>query len=239
MEIESILNIEDMEKPRSIIEFRSWVESIYELISKNKVLVNYTRQKKGLSKEYLQEIYPLLRFAEAKYGQTHDVVLRPKIGSQRYDAIVSEVKTNITYKVEITFAVNGYEELHRMLLLEKNGSISTYADLDIKGSKNKGYNYNIKHNSSRDDIFNKYIQYVEDVAIKKIKKTYENVPVLIVGVDDVMVLWNKNDANEFKDIINAKLGHLNHKFQQIWVVGMSGDYHQLIRKTNKTLQSDP
>ncbi len=220
----NILSIADMEKPRTVSELDEWVHKIQDRFAKNKKLYNFARQKKGLAKQFYEEIWPLLRYAQAKYSTEALTKLAPVIGSQRFDAIVMEPYSP-EYKVEITFAKDGYEEFHKMKLLEQDGHVSVYGDLEVTGTKNMGYSYSMKNETgSLDEVFGKYHSPIIRAYKAKAIRKYEEVETLIIGFDDHMLFSHDEDSAMFKSMILDSVKGVDCSFANVWIVGMSGKF---------------
>ena len=221
----NILSPEEMKKPRTVAELGAWVLKVHDEFTRAKEPRSFLRQKKGLSKQFYEEVWPLLRFAQAKYGNDSLTKLVLVIGSQQYDAIVTKVDST-EYKVEITFAKDGYEEFHKMKLLERDGHVSVFGTLDITGTKNKGYSYRMNDGAcSLDEIFEKYLSAIIRAFEAKSNCTYEDVNTLIIGFDDFMLFLDDEDSATFTRMILDAAMSINCSFSDVWIVGMSGKFY--------------
>ncbi|MDD5038476.1 MAG: hypothetical protein PHN78_04080 [Dehalococcoidales bacterium] len=100
--------------------------------------MKYFRLQKGLIKQLVEEIVPLVIFGKHKFGDNTQVFLHPVIGNQPYDAIVVDTRTKPASQsyLEITLAHEGENDYWRRCLLLEEGYVPSYASV-IKDGKGK------------------------------------------------------------------------------------------------------
>jgi hypothetical protein len=81
------------------------------------------RLKQGdLVKQFIEEIWPLSLFADAFYRGRPDVLFKPAVGNQSFDALLIDASTHcILHHLQITQSFDGYQNYLRMLHLEEHG----------------------------------------------------------------------------------------------------------------------
>ena len=123
---EKMIKKEDIETERSISEFRSFVTALKSKVSNCKEERYKGVLKKGLYKEFLDEIAPLSLFCIKHYPDNHRIT--PIIGNQGYDAVVRDIYGNIVDYLEITSPCDGFKEAkNSKLVVEKGiGEIKIY-----------------------------------------------------------------------------------------------------------------
>jgi hypothetical protein len=90
----------EVQKRRSPRELREFAESVRVAVCADTSEFELGMTKKGLYKEFLDEVLPLSYFAELHYPETYTV--QPVLGNQGYDAIVYD-DTGVEYdRVEMT-----------------------------------------------------------------------------------------------------------------------------------------
>jgi hypothetical protein len=100
------LTKELIEKKRSPRELRSFVRSYKSEAEKIKEERHKAFKKKGLYKEFIDELTPLSIFCELYYKE-NNVNINLKLGNQTFDAEVTDEKGNLIEKIEITTPHNG------------------------------------------------------------------------------------------------------------------------------------
>ena len=110
---------EDIETERSISEFRNFVTTLKSKVSNCKEERHKGILKKGLYKEFLDEIAPLSLFCTKHYPDNYRIT--PIIGNQGYDAIVKDIYGNIVDYLEITSPCDGFKEAKNSKLVAERG----------------------------------------------------------------------------------------------------------------------
>lgn len=113
----------DFERPRTQAELRKWVDDLHRRFGQTKEGKRTVRLKQGnLVKRFIEEIWPLALFADAFYKGSPDVLFKPTVGSQSYDALLIDASTHhVLHHLQITQAFDGYQNYLRMLHLEAHG----------------------------------------------------------------------------------------------------------------------
>jgi len=95
----------EIEQPRSPRSLREFVTQLKESVRSDEHERHLGIQKKGLYKEYLDELVPLSCFAVLAYPECYTV--KPILGNQGYDALVFDQTGKEFDRIEITSPHNG------------------------------------------------------------------------------------------------------------------------------------
>ncbi|MFA5835246.1 MAG: hypothetical protein WDA22_17335 [Bacteroidota bacterium] len=109
----------EIEKRRSPTALREFVINLKDNVRANKVEMNYGIFKKGLYKEFLDEIVPLSLFSIKMYPDSY--LIQPVLGSQGYDALVFNESVKQVDKIEMTVPQNGQLEANDSQLVVEKG----------------------------------------------------------------------------------------------------------------------
>jgi hypothetical protein len=88
----------DIEARRTPAELRAFVEHVHISVRADRAEFELGMAKRGLYKEFLDEIQPLCVFSEVAYPA--DFKVQPVLGSQGYDAIVFDAADNEFERIE-------------------------------------------------------------------------------------------------------------------------------------------
>ena len=200
-----------------------WIKAQCEKFTGNQAAKRYFREHRGLTKQLLEEIVPLARFAQSKYGFESNAILQPIIGSQPFDALVTN--DTDTYKVETTLAFDGYQEHHRMNILTEEGSVSAWGNIEVSGTKHKGHTYKVQNGGGSDaQIYGPIIERIKEAYSRKIAKTYSDVRSLIIGFEDFLAFTETSDVDTFKSMLTEFETADKGSFSSIWIVGITGNF---------------
>lgn len=135
------VNKDDLERERTPFELWGWlVETVNQICSnpEGRRAFRLQNDKEKLLKKLSEEIAPLAIFGKHKFGDTDQVLLKPVIGNQNYDAKIIDkriVSASETY-VEITQAHEGEDDYLRRCELLKEGIVFSRAPV-VKFGKGK------------------------------------------------------------------------------------------------------
>jgi hypothetical protein len=117
------LNRIDLETLRTQAELRTWVDELHKQFGQTEEGRRAVRLNEGdFVKKFTEEIWPLALFADAFYNGRTDVLFKPVIGNQSYDATIVEWSSlRILQYLQITQSFDGYQRYLRMLHLVRYG----------------------------------------------------------------------------------------------------------------------
>lgn len=129
---------EELEEARTPSELWDWLIRKVEQICATQEGLKDFRLQKGLLKKLPEEIAPLAIFGKHKYRSTDQVLLRPVIGSQNYDAEIIDKRIEPPDKcyIEITQAHEGEDDYFRRCELLNKGFVFSNAPVE-EGVKNE------------------------------------------------------------------------------------------------------
>jgi len=117
------LNTTDLERPRTQAELRAWVDDLHRKFGQTQEGKRAVRLNHGdLVKRFKEEVWPLALFADAFYKGRADVLLKPVIGNQSYDALILEASAHkVLHHLQVTQSFDGYQNYLCMLHLVEHG----------------------------------------------------------------------------------------------------------------------
>ena len=129
---------DEIEKERMPSELYCWlIQKVKQICATEEGLEAFRLQNDegNLIKKMVEEVAPLAIFAKKKFGDTDQVLLKPVIGNQNYDAIVTDKRTKPVTKiyVEITQAHEGENDYWRRCELLKKGFVFSNAPVIKEG----------------------------------------------------------------------------------------------------------
>jgi len=116
----------ELEQRRSPAALREFVVRLKAAVNANEFERHCGHLKKGLYKQFLDEIIPLSRFAILAYPENYEV--QPVLGNQGYDALVFDELGAEVDRVEITTPHDGTAEAKdaKLVVSQGIGSVSVY-----------------------------------------------------------------------------------------------------------------
>jgi hypothetical protein len=106
----SIITKEEIEKVRTFNELKLYIESSNKKINNNEIELRNARLKKGLYKEYREELIPLYIYMKLKY-QNENYKARIIVGNQGYDGEI--FNNGFIENVEICYPIYGKQQKER------------------------------------------------------------------------------------------------------------------------------
>ena len=188
---------DDFEKRRSPRELLLFVENVRATVQTNPSESKHGICKKGLYKEFLDEILPLSHFASKHYTETYSI--KPVLGNQGYDAIVYDGTNKICDYLELTNPHNGFE-----------------AAKDAKIRAKRGYgNINV---SEPDKDFDALMLHVIDACNKKAFKDYSDCKLIITINPNPPPSGVQAQYEEQIRTLVAKLSRIPFKAKQVFLL---------------------
>ena len=214
---------DEIEVKRSPSQIYEWVFSTLNNFSTKDEKTSLRTLSYPEIKVFIEESYPLAYFCNHFFGEDGSVKINQMVGSQSYDAKVEGCE-KFTY-IEITNAINGYNEKLRNCELDKTGSVPAVGGITIVGTKASGRqmvefeNIAVRH----DDIKDEQKELILQIVNKKSKIKYPSKTMLIIGFSDNISFKTKEDILELelfmKDKISSEIGD----FVGLCLVGFSGN----------------
>lgn len=214
------LSKNDLQLPRSQSELHDWVMqtlSVFAASKQGKSAVRLKNKKCSFVKQFMEEMFPLMLFADGFYSSNGAVLFQLVIGNQSYDALILDRKTRkpIEY-LQITQSFDGYQNSLRMLHLEQ------YGHAPITGptlSKNK-VGVVVETNAEavqHDVVLNKTFENIRSAVKRKLKMRYESNTSLIVNVESSHFL-DDHDTAALHEFIVREISPLIERFVSLYLV---------------------
>lgn len=188
--------LQDLEKPRTLLEMKEYIEFIKEAIHSNKELKEAALLKKGKIKEFLEEYYPLYCFGHSRFC-SRDSKMHIVLGNQPYDAIIESSNGDVT-KLEITRYVDGKRDSD-----------------DGKDIIDHGYG---KPHSITQDSLDDYHKLILKNTCKKRIRSYDDADLLIVV--DTFAYFGVLDLNdaEFVSVLKSELCKISFQARNVYLL---------------------
>lgn len=224
-----LLTAEELTIPRTPTELARWVEDKCRLFADYPEAKEWVLLRQGLSKKFHEEVYPLRLFVTHFYTGRSDIQCIPNLDNKDFDARILDysISPPSELKVEITAAVDGYDQHLRMKYLARHGHVSTWGTLSHSGTKKSGHEIHIKNEMIAHTDHLEHTFSLIQLAVKR-KSMSPNKPqkygqghVLIVAFDDWQ--WFKPEyIAALKDFVNKHVLTLPLDFAALYVLGLSG-----------------
>lgn len=217
------LSKEEMSTERDAKALVSWFDEKFRLIIKDEAVQQSLRLRKGLYKQFMEEIHPLRLLAEVEFSSRRDVYLKWICGNQNYDAVIRQpdFSSDIMNKLEITQAEEPHSYLRR-LMHNKEGWAPLDGRLIEKSSKNRGEKFNTKKSYARDLGSQPEIQIklISKAVDRKLENKYgDNTSLLVVFDDKDFQHLGKAINHYFQEFAQEKWTVCN-QFSVLYVIGM-------------------
>jgi hypothetical protein len=214
---EEIITEDEITTERTPKELIDWVESKINTAGEKTI-----RLRQGLAKQLVEEVYPLAIFALKKYGETKLIHIKPLIGNQNCDAILTDNSYSpalVSY-VEVTQAHEGEAEYLRALHLQEFGYVPGTGAVKKEGTKKTGLKVSVQAEAvSIDSVAESELQKIVDAIGRKEGKSYPANTCLVVKFDDGYMFRRAIDNTTIDRFMQDKiLGHYL-CFDEVCLVG--------------------
>lgn len=214
----------DLQEPRNSKEILPWVKKRLTQISSTPEGIELLRLRKDrFIKMLLEECHPLAIFADKFFNHSTEVIVECVLGNQNYDAKICDKRSHgssIKF-VEITQAHYGADEYYRMLHLQEKGHVSMFGRVNKKGTKNTGYEIEVKNVAKNyDRVLFEEIELIHKAAVRKSKKKYPARTALLIACEDYIVFRNNADIEQLlKYFADNTIQELD-RFHAVFLVGL-------------------
>jgi len=223
----TFLSTEEMIERRTPRELHDWVSTVFDRFLRSNEAKAYFRLKKGLTKQFLEEVWPLALLTKQLFGDSDRVICEPVLGNQNYDALIEDRRGNAPtrIKVEFTIAVDGYDDHLRMEVLNDKGSANVYGDISVSGTKHTGHKIGIEKSGRLGEEITRNAERLLIEALRgKADRPYGLDHWLCVKFDDrIWVPKNKDGAEQIRASVSSEKRALNLDFAKVFIVGSSGE----------------
>jgi hypothetical protein len=235
------ISIEELTKKRTPSELMCWVKQKMEQIGATDEEEKALRLHEGLAKQLMEEVYPLAIFGWHKFGDTDRILLQPVIGSQNFDAIVTDLRTKPASQsyVEITQSHEGENDYLRRLVRQEQGFIFMPSDVTKTGTKKTGLKVSVKPNVNSGEIAENELNRIVDAAKRKAGKDYPTNTSLIIVFDDDRFFQRRIDNATLGAFSRKYILRLDLRFSMLYLVGRRENVFRefnLAKRSNVTKQ---
>jgi hypothetical protein len=222
------ITTEEIEIERTPSEVYEWVFSTFENFKTKEEVTSLRLLTYRAIKVFIEESYPLAYFCNHFFSEESSVKINQKVGDQPYDVIV-EGCDKFNY-IEITNAINGYDERLRNEELDRTGSVPGAGEVIVTGTKASGKQTVIFENIAvlHDGIKEEQKELILEIVRKKSQKNYPVNTMLIVGFPDNPSFKTDEDISELESFMHDKLSPIVSNFAGLSLVGFSGKVFLLI-----------
>jgi len=216
------ITTKEIEIERTPSEVYEWVFSTFEKFKTKEEVTSLRLLTYPEIKVFIEESYPLAYFCNHFFSEQNSVRINQKVGNQPYDVAVKGC--NKFNYIEITNAINGYDERFRNQELDKTGSVTGVGGITITGTKASGNqtvtfeNVAVSHNGIKEE----QKELILKIVRKKAKKEYPDNTMLIVGFPDIISFKTDEDLSELKSFMQDELMPLISNFIGLSLIGFSG-----------------
>jgi len=220
---DEIVTLEDLQTRRTCPQFIDWVWSTLHRFSETEksraigrgCVKNLSRRYKDAVKRFHEEALPFYVLVKSMYANSEAEVWLP-IDQGPYDAHL--LVDGRTQGIQITEAIDGYDNARRMAILSREGSVPAYGRLH-RTKKENGRGYDVPgeleampHESIVDDL----VSLLADTIIAKKSRSYPNGTWLLIWYHDPLIL-NDSDYKRIEDTATEAAHNLD--FARVFLAG--------------------
>jgi hypothetical protein len=182
---ESMLRVKDCEVARTAEELIAWIESVHDHYDRTK---NYEWIEKRLLKPFYEEIVPLGDLAWHKYLGNPDILLRPNIGNQSYDAEIIDRSSGNEHimRVEFTSTFRDDDLALRMEYMALHGAVFMSGKVWRDGTKASGGQIHVVPEcEDYESRFEDLVGIIEERVAQKSAMSYAPNTIIAIVFDDI------------------------------------------------------
>jgi hypothetical protein len=228
-----LLTREELLTPRTPTELSHWVENKFRMFAAHPHAKEWVLLHRGLSKQFHEEVYPLSLLAKHLYAERSDIKCLPNLDNRDFDATIFDysISPPSELKVEITYAVDGYNEHLRMKYFAENGYVNAIGKVSKSGTIHTGHKISVEdenENENEDEDFEPYLleqsfslirSAVENKSIKP--QRYGQGHILLVAFEHFGFL-SEQDRFALKAYVEKHVLTLSLNFAALYVVELVG-----------------
>lgn len=209
----------DLERPRTQEKLRAWVDELHRKFGQTQEGKRTVRLNRGdLVKIFKEEIWPFAIFADAFYKGRADILFKPVIGNQSYDALILEASSHeVLHHLQITQAFDGYQNyLRRLHLVEHGGAPVTGTVLQkdkATGRVPETWPEAVAHHRILPHTF----EAIHEAVQRKTQKRYESDTSLIVEFEDNHI-HSENDRRALDEFARSTLVPIAARFAALYLI---------------------
>jgi hypothetical protein len=184
-----MLTPEVIMESHSARDYLPWVRRLVEGLKAEPDGLEQIRKRKGLAQQLMNEAIPIGLLASHYFEKSDDVQIALKIGSQKYDATVSDSRVNgslVSY-IEVTLAHEGEHDYLRMHQLHETGEVSGLGAVTKQGTRRTELKVDVSLEMvSQVEVLCRERTLLSEAIDRKLGKEYPPGTLLVIGFDDTM-----------------------------------------------------
>jgi hypothetical protein len=206
-----------------------WVFAAADRFRASRELRVAAREGKFFAPQLMDEALPIALFAHSFYRASPEVEITHLIGSQPYDAVVSDRRSEpkpVTH-IETTVSDFDYHEALRMELLNRDGHAPALVPVEVEGKRGARTKLEARAEAVDHDVVHaRHLVAVEASVIKKTKKEYPEGTALVVRIDDSIPFRTDADRESLNELAQSILvpNVSGREFRALALVGSLGAY---------------
>jgi hypothetical protein len=226
------INVEELTKKRTPSELLNWVNCKRKQIASTEQGDRALILRKGLAKQFEEEVYPLALFGSRKYGDTDQVLMQPIIGNQGYDAVVIDLTAEAASEsyIEITQSHEGENDYHRRLVLANLGFAYGHSPAIKKGIRTSKRVSMPPRVVTPSEVAGEELQRIVGAARRKAIKDYPINTSLIIVFEDDWFFRRAMDDRRLDTFVKKNILKLDLRFSTLYLVG----WHNVFREFDLT-----
>ncbi|MFQ6022602.1 MAG: hypothetical protein ACE5NW_07770 [Acidiferrobacterales bacterium] len=221
-----ILSVDDCEQERTPQELVDWVEEKNSLFARTEEGRNYVILRKGLAKKFIEEIYPLSLLAQQLFNGRGDVVCKPSLFEENFDAVIIDYRRRPLkiQKIKFTHAIRHYEKYLRTVYLQKYGYVSLLSKL-MRNSNENARNSPKRKNEivGRVRGRKKELRVIAKAGERESNKRYGIDWSLVMVFDDYMTFISLGELEQLEAFINTEVLPMGLDFGKLFLLSWSGN----------------
>lgn len=220
--IASFLTPEVLEESHTAKDYLLWARSLVERVKLEHDGLKRIRFRDGLAKELMDEAIPIGLLGSKYFEESNEVQINLKIGSQSFDAIVSDNRAegSSVSHIEVTLAHEGENQHLRMLCLHERGEVSGLGAVTKQGTKKTNLTVDVVEEMvSQVEVLQRERTLVSMAIDRKLKKTYPPNTLLLIGFDDTMAFDREDNVANLENVLVKYLPQLK-AFHTVAIVGL-------------------
>lgn len=221
--LESIISSDEIQRDRTPVMFGEWFDAFLEKTRVDRSNREQILLRQGIAKPVYEEVFPLYRLLNHKRTEWADRKFRNVLGSQPYDAIVTDPSRGSTSFMEITVADVDQAETIRMEEFARVGRVPALAPVSWSGTRRSGRQVQISEDMLlHDDVVAKKKGQLIAAVERKCRHEYRGDTALLIYFDDYTAFGDANGLPVMDDVLRSVREVWRTKFSALYIVGASG-----------------
>lgn len=220
---DGLLDLDDCRRDRTPQELLDWTETKIEELGKTPDGKYALRLRRGLPKRLVEEIYPLALLATSLFGNRTDVVCRPSMGYENFDAEIIDSGTSPPTVIRIEVTVTDYDEdmSWRMEYLQKHGFVPFGGPVHRpqKGEPRSSVKVDWGEADDVKDVVNRRLQGIKQAVMRKSSKKYDPGTSLLVWFNAFPWFQKEPFQMQLLEFVRSAVLPLATPFSDLYLVG--------------------